>query len=69
MFLSRKIIEERPFADVGGFGDVFDFRFLIAVLGKQLQGGAEQALTDARAAPRTAIQGQWLARTALGACG
>jgi hypothetical protein len=46
MFFAGKIIEESTFADVGGFGDVFDSGFGEAFLGEEIQGGAEERLAS-----------------------
>lgn len=56
MFLAGKIVEESAFADVGGFGDVFDGGFGKAFLGEEVQGGAEERLASGGTAASAATE-------------
>jgi hypothetical protein len=55
MLFRREIIEERSFAHVGFFGDVFHCRFEKTALGKKAQRSAVEALADLLAMPFAAI--------------
>ena len=59
MVFARKIVEERAFADVGGFGDVFDGGFSETFLGEEAKRRTEKTFADVGTAALAARR-RWL---------
>ena len=58
VLFTGKIVEEGSFAHVGGVGDVFHGGLGKALLGKEVEGGAENAFAKLNAAPFAAVGGR-----------
>ncbi len=54
MVFTREVVEEGAFADVGGFGDVFDSGFKEAFFCEESESGLEKAFAKFGAAALTA---------------
>ena len=57
--LAREVVEEGAFADVGGFGDVFDRGFAKPFSAKRVESGAEQAFAKFRASALRGGNRRW----------